>query len=103
MGYYINLSNGLKVNEDDKPKFLSTEQNENATFSGLIVDAFSQVFYSMGLCMGVHYSYASYNHIKAPVILNAFVIGIISFIFSFLNGFIAYGVNGYLTALDDSA
>jgi len=67
IGYYKNLDNSNLQNLDDKPVYLNTDA-EIQNISGLIVDAFNQVFYTMGLCMGVHYSYASYNHIKKPLI-----------------------------------
>jgi hypothetical protein len=56
----------------------------------------------MGVCMGVHYAYGSYNHIKKPVILDSFFISFIGFFFSFLVGFMAWGAIGYLNANNDS-
>jgi len=67
----------------------------------LFKDSYSQVFYSMGLCMGVHYTYGSYNHIKKPVIFHSFLITFVGFFFSFIAGFMAWGVIGYLNANDD--
>lgn len=51
--------------------------------------------------MGVMYAYGSYNPIKQPVILNAFIIGIADFIFSILSGFIVWGALGYLQMKGD--
>jgi SNF family Na+-dependent transporter len=67
----------------------------------LFKDAYSQVFYSMGICMGVHYAYGSYNHIKKPVILDSFFITFVGFIFSLITGFMAWGAIGYLNAKND--
>jgi SNF family Na+-dependent transporter len=55
----------------------------------------------MGLCMGVHYTYGSHNHIKKPVILDSFVITIVGFFFSFITGFMAWGAIGYLNKVND--
>lgn len=70
MGYYVNLNNsnnGLGINFFmGTKKFPYTEAIKS--IDQLIVDAYTQVFFSMGLCMGVHYSYSSYNHIKRPII-----------------------------------
>jgi len=37
-------------------------------FNTLFIDAYNQVFFSIGVCFGVMYSYSSYNPIKKPVI-----------------------------------
>jgi SNF family Na+-dependent transporter len=43
-------------------------------------------------------AYGSYNRTREPVILNAFLIGIIDFLFSFIAGFGVWGGIGYLQA-----
>jgi signal transduction histidine kinase len=67
----------------------------------LFRDAYSQVFYSMGVCMGIHYAFGSYNPIKKPVILDSFFISFIGFFFSFVVGFMAWGAIGYLNQMKD--
>jgi len=42
------------------------------------------------------FAYGSYNKTKEPIILNAFLIGIIDFLFSFIAGFGVWGGIGYL-------
>ena len=62
----------------------------------LFFDAFSQVFFSTSICVGVLYAYGSYNHIKKPVIADALSICILDFIFALLAGFIAWSAIGVL-------
>ena len=62
----------------------------------LVQDAILQVFFSVGVCYGIMYSYGSYNHIKKPVIMDAFIISFLDFLFSFLAGFIIWGGIGAL-------
>jgi len=42
------------------------------------------------------FAYGSYNKTKEPLIFNAFLIGIIDFLFSFIAGFGVWGGIGYL-------
>lgn len=67
-------------------------------YRSLFTDAYNQVFFSVGVCVGVMYAYGSYNHIKKPVILDAVVICLTDFTFSILAGFITWGCIGYLQA-----
>jgi len=64
----------------------------------LIQDAILQVFFSIGVCYGIMYSYGSYNKIKKPVIMDSFIIAFLDFIFSILAGFIVWGAIGTLEA-----
>ena len=49
------------------------------------------------------YAYGSYNHIKKPVIMDAFIICFLDFVFALLAGFITWGAIGYLQAVGDRA
>lgn len=62
-------------------------------------DACSQIFFSLGVCMGVMTSYASYNPRDKPIIKNAFVISIGNCSLSFFAGFAVFSVVGYLNGL----
>ena len=73
------------------------------SFSNLFLDAFNQVFFSLSVCVGVMYSFASYNQIRKPVIRDTVTIGILDFLFSFFSGFIAWGAIGYLFEIKDPA
>tara|TARA_B110000305_G_scaffold114888_1_gene129137 strand:- start:94 stop:1566 length:1473 start_codon:yes stop_codon:yes gene_type:complete len=67
----------------------------------LMQDAYGQVFFSVGVCVGVFFAYGSYNPIKQPVIANAFFIGIMDFVFSIMAGFVTWGAIGYLQKVED--
>jgi len=67
----------------------------------IITDAYNQVFYSVGVCVGVMYAYGSYNKLRKPVIQDAIIISLTDFVFSILAGFIAWGAIGYLIEKDD--
>lgn len=67
----------------------------------LMQDAYGQVFFSVGVCVGVFFAYGSYNPIKQPVIANAFFIGIMDFVFSLMAGFVTWGALGYLQKVED--
>lgn len=69
----------------------------------LLIDAFNQVFYSIGVCVGVMFAYGSYNPIRKPVIQDAIVMAVLDFVYSILAGFITWGVIGYLFAKGDPA
>jgi SNF family Na+-dependent transporter len=78
--------------------------DENAhTFNNLFIDAFNMVFFSLGVCVGVMYSFSSYNQIRKPVIADAFIVALLDFLFSFFSGFIAWGAIGFLFAKKDPA
>ena len=70
----------------------------STNYRTLFTDAYNQVFFSIGVCVGVMYAYGSYNHIKKPVILDAVVICLADFLFAILAGFITWGCIGYLQA-----
>ena len=59
-------------------------------------DAYGQVFFSLGCCVGIWYSYGSYNKIKKPVIMDACIVAAMDFLFAFLAGFITWGAIGWL-------
>jgi SNF family Na+-dependent transporter len=47
------------------------------------------------------FAYGSYNKTREPLIFNAFLIGIIDFLFSFIAGFGVWGGIGYLQMKDN--
>jgi SNF family Na+-dependent transporter len=59
-------------------------------------DAVSQIFFSIGVCMGSLTSYGSYNPIKKPIIADTFIISISNSIVSFVSGFAVWGIVGYM-------
>lgn len=59
-------------------------------------DAYAQVFFSVGVCVGTMFAYGSYNKTKKPVILDSIVICLMDFVYALLAGFIVWGAVGYL-------
>lgn len=64
----------------------------------LLQDAYSQVFFSVGVCVGGMISYGSYNKTKKPVIMDSVIICGMDAIFSLMAGFVTWGAVGYLQA-----
>ena len=85
--------------EDANGKFV--DYDPSSELGNIMQDAYSQVFFSVGICVGVMISYGSYNPIKQTVIANAIFICIMDFIFSLLAGFITWGAIGYLQKVGD--
>eukprot|EP00667_Euglena_gracilis_P010351 EG_transcript_10535 len=63
---------------------------------GIWADACGQIFFSLGVCLGVMVSYGSYNDSDAPITLNAFTIAITNSTFSFFCGFAVFGILGHV-------
>jgi SNF family Na+-dependent transporter len=63
-------------------------------------DAVGQIFFSLGVCMGVMTSYASYNRKNKPIIRDVFVISFGNCLLSFFAGFAVFSVVGYLHGID---
>jgi hypothetical protein len=80
------------------PDLAGVPYDPSRYYSSLFTDAYNQVFFSIGVCVGVMYAYGSYNHIKKPVILDSFLIVMFDFVFAILAGFITWGCIGYLQA-----
>lgn len=59
-------------------------------------EACAQIFFSLGVCMGVMVGYSSYNPKKAPIINNALTVAGCNCSFSFLAGFSVFATLGYL-------
>eukprot|EP01061_Rhynchopus_euleeides_P007675 TRINITY_DN1673_c0_g1_i1.p1 TRINITY_DN1673_c0_g1~~TRINITY_DN1673_c0_g1_i1.p1 ORF type:complete len:760 (+),score=340.57 TRINITY_DN1673_c0_g1_i1:131-2410(+) len=59
-------------------------------------DAVGQIFFSLGVCIGVMTSYGSYRPNDAPIISNVFIVAFTNCTFSFFCGFIVFGMLGYM-------
>jgi len=59
-------------------------------------DAIGQIFFSIGVCMGIMTSYGSYNKRDKPIIADNFIIAITNSGVSFVSGFAVWSVVGYL-------
>jgi SNF family Na+-dependent transporter len=66
-------------------------------------DAVGQIFFSIGVCMGIMTSYGSYNPVKKPIILDNMVICICNSSVSFISGFAVWAIVGYLEAKNNLA
>jgi solute carrier family 6 GABA transporter-like protein 1 len=63
-------------------------------------DAVGQIFFSLGVCMGVMTSYSSYNRRNKPIIRDVLIISFGNCLISFIAGFAVFSVVGYLQYLD---
>lgn len=59
-------------------------------------DACGQIFFSLGVCMGVMTSYASYNRRNKPIIRDVMLISFGNCLLSFYAGFAVFSIVGYL-------
>jgi SNF family Na+-dependent transporter len=73
-------------------KYMSFEGANDSLFQ----DAYAQVFYSVGVCVGAMFAYGSYNKTKKPVIVDALLICLIDLCFAVIAGFAVWGAIGYL-------
>lgn len=73
---------------------------EKLSDAGMWSEACAQIFFSLGVCMGIMVSYASYNPRKAPIISNAFTVAGCNCSFSFIAGFAVFATVGYLNEIN---
>jgi NSS family neurotransmitter:Na+ symporter len=71
-------------------------KQSGASSKDLFQDAYAQVFFSVGVCVGTMFAYGSYNKTKKPVIVDSIVICLLDFVYALLAGFIVWGAVGYL-------
>jgi solute carrier family 6 GABA transporter-like protein 1 len=70
---------------------------------GVWGDAAGQIFFSIGVCMGIMTSYGSYNPVRKPIIMDNMIICISNSLLSFIAGFAVWSVVGYLQSIDSIA
>lgn len=73
------------------------------TQKGVWSDAAGQIFFSIGVCMGIMTSYGSYNPVRKPIIMDNMIICVSNSFLSFIAGFAVWSVVGYLQAKDNMA
>merc|ERR1712048_821199 len=66
-------------------------------------DAAGQIFFSIGVCMGIMTSYGSYNPIRKPIIMDNCIIAITNSTVSFVSGFAVWSIVGFLRAQGSAA
>lgn len=71
------------------------------TQKGVWSDAAGQIFFSIGVCMGIMTSYGSYNPVRKPIIMDNMIICISNSLLSFIAGFAVWSVVGYLQSLNN--
>ena len=98
----IMLINGatLEGAGDGVSKYLNGDEKVRATIDvgSMWADAIGQIFFSIGVCMGIMTSYGSYNKSEKPIILDNFIIAISNSAVSFISGFAVWSIVGYLEA-----
>lgn len=76
--------------------FGDEEVKKNIDPAAMWADACGQIFFSIGVCMGIMTSYGSYNDVKKPIIRDNLIIAITNSTVSFVSGFAVWAVIGYL-------
>jgi SNF family Na+-dependent transporter len=71
--------------------------------AGVWADAAGQIFFSIGVCMGIMTSYGSYNDVRKPIIMDNMIIAISNSMLSFIAGFAVWSIVGYLQHIDSMA
>jgi len=79
------------------------KQSGGSDSKDLFQDAYAQVFFSVGVCVGTMFAYGSYNKTKKPVIMDSIIICLLDFVFALLAGFIVWGAVGYLQVSENVA
>lgn len=90
---------GIVYNEEKKA-FESPDIVEKLTTAGIWTEACSQIFFSIGVCMGVMTSYSSYNPVDKPIIGDSLRVSIGNSLVSFTAGFAVFSVVGYLRGIN---
>lgn len=88
MSYYLGSAELPALNGDT----ISFPNSDASLFQ----DAYTQCFFSIGLCVGTMIAFGSYRTTKQPVILDSVLVAVIDFLFSFIAGFAVWGAIGYL-------
>lgn len=65
--------------------------------------AVSQVFFSIGVTLGILTAYASYNERNSPAVANSFIIALSNSFFSFIAGFSVFCTVGYIAFLENKS
>lgn len=78
-----------------RPPFLETIAN-----GAMWGEACGQIFFSVGVCMGVMTSYSSYNPPEKAIIGDSFLVAFGNSGLSFVAGFAVFSIVGYLNSID---
>jgi len=87
-------SNGVDMYIKGKNSPLSV--SEALDLPDIWIRATSQIFFSIGVCMGIMTSFGSYNPQDKPIIADSLIICFTNSFVSFMSGFAVFSVVGYL-------
>ena len=79
------------------------EAEYEETMATVWSEAAGQIFFSIGVCMGIMTSYGSYNPVRKPIIMDNMIIAFSNSGLSFIAGFAVWSVVGYLQNLNSIA
>jgi SNF family Na+-dependent transporter len=89
----MSLEYALENHQDNLVKMI------DANFAGqdsVWAAACGQIFFSIGVCMGIMTSYGSYNEIRKPIIMDNCIIAFCNSGMSFIAGFAVWSIVGFL-------
>lgn len=100
----IMLINNIQLNGSSNgiEKYLKGTPGQEVP-STVWADAVGQIFFSIGVCMGIMTSYGSYNPVKKPIIMDNMIIAIGNSLVSFIAGFAVWAVVGFLESKNSLA
>lgn len=83
-------------------KYLNGTENQEI-LPTVWADAVGQIFFSLGVCMGIMTSYGSYNPQDKPIIMDNLIISLCNSAVSFTAGFAVWAVVGFLESKNSLA
>jgi len=91
-----NADEGIRMYLKGEIDGVAADARKKLSDGQMWADAVGQIFFSLGVCMGVMTSYASYNRRNKPIIRDVFVISFGNCFLSFFAGFAVFSIVGYL-------
>lgn len=95
-----NASYGFRMYLKGEENGVAPNVYEKLSDAGMWSEACAQIFFSLGICMGIMVSYSSYNPKDAPIIKNGLTVAGCNSSFSFIAGFAVFSTVGYLNGLN---
>lgn len=91
-----NADEGIRMYLQGENYGVKPDHKELLSKPQIWADAAGQIFFSLGVCMGVMTSYASYNRRNKPIIRDVMIISFGNCLLSFYAGFAVFSIVGYL-------
>lgn len=95
-----NASEGIRMYLMGEIGGVAVNISEKLQQSAMWADACAQIFFSIGVCMGVMTSYSSYNPVDKPIIGDAIRVAGFNSLLSFFAGFAVFSTVGYLIGIN---